>query len=274
MTSMITPPTSPGEREQARWRSPAGRALARGYLWLEQRLGPHGSILLPLLVGLAVFLTATWAAGEVYVAVEDRADLALLDQPVLEAMVAIRSAPLTVLAIGFTQTGGPIGMPIVATLIAVALSWRWRSRTPIVLLAIAAAGSLTATVLGKRLIGRVRPPLADALPPYEYSPSFPSGHTLNATVIAGIIAYLLILRAQRRRTRLLIAAGAVLYVLAMGSTRLYLGHHWFSDVLVAYLLGAAWLAVVITVHRLLVTSWAARHARRTLQPEVARETRP
>jgi membrane-associated phospholipid phosphatase len=40
----------------------------------------------------------------------------------------------------------------------------------------------------------MRPPLADAVPPYESSPSFPSGHALNSTVIAGIVGYLMLRR--------------------------------------------------------------------------------
>ena len=41
----------------------------------------------------------------------------------------------------------------------------------------------------------VRPPLTESVPPYEYAFSFPaSAHALNSTVIAGMVAYLLLRR--------------------------------------------------------------------------------
>jgi hypothetical protein len=38
--------------------------------------------------------------------------------------------------------------------------WRWRSLTPLILMIIAVAGSLTFTTVGKAIVGRLRPPLS------------------------------------------------------------------------------------------------------------------
>ena len=113
------------------------------------------------------------------------------------------------------------------------------------------------TLAIKSLVGRSRPPLAEAVPPYESSASFPSGHALNAIVITGILVYsiLLIVRTQRARWLTVIVGGA--YAIAIGLSRVYLGHHWLSDVVGAWLLGLAWLAVVIVAHRL-VHAYAKR----------------
>lgn len=156
----------------------------------------------------------------------------------------------------FTNLGGTVGMSVIAVLAAVLLCWWYRSWSPLPLLAVAAAGSLLMTVVGKSVIGRVRPPLVDAVPPFETSPSFPSGHTLNATVIVGLIGYLICLRLAHRRARSAVAATVTCFVLAIGLSRVYLGHHWLTDVLVGWVLGLGWLAVVVTAHRL----WLWRQA--------------
>ena len=144
-------------------------------------------------------------------------------------------------------------MPLLALTVMGALAYRRRSWTPVILIVTAGLGSLLMTIAGKRLIGRTRPDLSDAVPPYEYSASFPSGHSLNAVVIAGIVAYLIILRLKTARSRILTGAAAAVFAAAMGLSRVYLGHHWLTDVLAAWALGAAWLALVITAHRLYLT---------------------
>jgi undecaprenyl-diphosphatase len=145
-------------------------------------------------------------------------------------------------------------MPLLATLLAVGLALLWRRRTPVVLMAIAAAGSLLMTAVGKTVVGRGRPPVALAVPPLETSPSFPSGHSLNAVVVAGLVAYLLVLRLHSVAARVGVVAVAAAFSVAMGLSRVFLGHHWLTDVLVAWALGLGWLAVVVTGHRV----WLAR----------------
>lgn len=243
-----------GARDLTRWTTPLGRWLAVLFRRIGVLLGPHQSLVLILAVGAAVAAIMTWLASEVYEAVVEADGVALLDEPLLDTMIDGRSPGLDLTATAYTNVGGVIGMPILAVTTMVVLALRRRSWTPVILMAAAGGGSLLMTVAGKDLIGRTRPSLADAVPPYEYSPSFPSGHSLNALVIAGIVAYLLVLRQRSRTARVLTITVAIVFAVTIGLSRVYLGHHWFTDVLVAWVLGAAWLAVVITAHRLYLTT--------------------
>ena len=243
-----------GDTDLARWDSSVGKWLASRARSLSARLGPYGSLILILAAGAAVASLLAFATGSVYEAVTEADGVAALDHPVLEAAMTLRSPALDGAATAYTDLGGGIGMPILAVIATAVLVVRRRSWTPAILIVTAAAGSLLMTIAGKQLIGRARPPLSDAVPPYEYSPSFPSGHSLNAFVIAGIVAYVIILRCRSRRARIWTAAIAAFFALTIGLSRVFLGHHWLTDVLAAWTLGAAWLVLVITAHRLYLTS--------------------
>ena len=117
----------------------------------------------------------------------------------------------------FTHLGGPLFMTLIASAVTLLMVWRWRSLNPLILMIIAVAGSLTFTSVGKAIVGRARPPLSDAVPPYEHAFSFPSGHTLNSTVIAGMVAYLVASRLTSRLGIALCVVVAVTWAAAMDS---------------------------------------------------------
>ena len=278
MTAASSPANKPGGTEQGareelrhdttighvdltRWPTPPGRAAAKRVVVASRRIGTRAALLLTLAVGALIALALSFVATGVYDSVTESDGLAGFDQPILQAAIEARSPVLDVIVTGYTDIAGPIGMPIIAVAAILILSLRRRSWTPAILIASAGVGSLIMTIAGKDLIGRVRPPLPEAVPPYEYSASFPSGHTLNAVAVVGTIAYLLILRQTSAVARTLTVAGAALFALTIGLSRVFLGHHWFTDVVAAWLLGAAWLALVITAHRLYIT------ARGTPDPE-------
>lgn len=212
-----------------------------------------GGLSLLTAVAGAVLLTVLIASlDETYEAVQENDGLARVDHPLLDWMVAHRSTGLDAVVTFFTNIGGTTILPIIVTLVVAGLAWWWRSWTPVVLMAVAAAGSVAMTEAGKDLTGRARPPTALAVPPYETSPSFPSGHTLNSTVIAILLAYLVLLHVKSRVGRVVTVVLLVAYALAMGLSRVFLGHHWFTDVVAGFIAGTAWALVVILAHRLLL----------------------
>ncbi|HYN66997.1 MAG TPA: phosphatase PAP2 family protein [Ornithinibacter sp.] len=249
-----------GDRDLAQWPSRTGRWFVEQVARLVTLLGRvwHWSLanlalVITVLVGGGVVLGATLLAAEVYEAVVESDDLAVLDQPVLDAAVSTRTPSSEEWVTRFTDLGGTVAMPVIAVAVVTVLAVRRRSWLPVVLMGIAAAGSVLITVLGKDLAGRARPPRALAVPPWETSASFPSGHTLNATVVLGVAAYLVMLGRRHLRSRLLVASVVVVFVVAMGLSRVWLGHHWLTDVIAGWLVGLAWLGTVVTGHRVKVT---------------------
>jgi undecaprenyl-diphosphatase len=255
-----------GSRSLTSWPSSLGRFLVRLAFRLAQFVSAHAVLAITGAVGAVLLTGFAVASAEVYDAVTEGDGVAGLDRPVLDTAIRLRSAQLDRVLTWFTHLGGPTGMTIIASLITVLMVWRWRSRTPLLLMIMAVAGSLLITTVGKDLVGRNRPPLADAVPPYESSPSFPSGHALNSTVIAGIVAYLLLRRLSSMVARALTVAAALSWAVLIGLSRVFLGHHWLTDVMFGWLVGLAWLSVVITAHRLFLTVRRARQGHAEMQP--------
>jgi undecaprenyl-diphosphatase len=79
--------------------------------------------------------------------------------------------------------------------------------------------------------------------------------------VLGLSAYLVMLGRRHLRSRILVASVVVVFVVAMGLSRVWLGHHWLTDVMAGWLVGLAWLAAVITGHRVKVTLDRAERAR-------------
>ena len=252
-----------GELAQDRQTPPARAAslwgrIADAAAGLSQHLGPNGILIIILGIGMAVFFALSVAAAEVYDQVTVKDGVAGLDRPMLDLAISLRSPWADATLTWYTNMAGTYGMPLIAIVAIIILSLRRRSWTPAILIAAAGAGSLLMTVAGKLIFGRDRPALADAVPPYESSASFPSGHTLNAVAIIGIIAYLLVKRQKRRWARVITLSVAALFVITTGLTRVFLGHHWFTDVLFAWILGLAWVVAVITAHQLYLAVRARR----------------
>ena len=104
----------------------------------------------------------------------------------------------------------------------------------------------------KLLLDRPRPPAADQLVA-ETNESLPSGHATMSVVVIGSLVVLAWAGAARA-ARVAMVAAAAAWIGAVGATRIYLGVHWFCDVLAGWLVGAAWLALCVT----LWLRWRAR----------------
>lgn len=141
-----------------------------------------------------------------------------------------------------------------AVMVACWLGWRsWRQHTLRPLLTLGASLLLLNLTVGavKLGLGRLGPHYATQIGSAELFAGgdiFPSGHTANAVVTWGILAYL----ATTPRARRYLSAVSAVVSLGVGLTTVYLGTHWLSDVLLGWvaglliLLGLPWVEPLIT----------------------------
>lgn len=126
--------------------------------------------------------------------------------------------------------GRPPVLALAALVVAGALAARGRPRVGVYLV-VATAGAWLLDNALKDLFDRARPSFDEPLA-RSSGASFPSGHAMTAAGAYGAVALVW------RRPWVVAACVALIVVIAL--TRVALGVHWLSDVVVGALLGAAW----------------------------------
>lgn len=192
---------------------------------------------LVLIIGFVVAGIASWIFTELAETVQAGATLAL-DDSVLNWMAAHQSPMATTVALEVTSLGTAtvvIMMMVVAGMF-LALDDHRRSA---ILLVVATVGGLALNLLLKLHYHRPRPHIF----PWQthvVSSSFPSGHAMNAVIVYGTIAYLAARLTRRKSIRAITQILAIVVIVAICTSRVYLGVHYPSDVLGGTIIGAAW----------------------------------
>jgi undecaprenyl-diphosphatase len=190
----------------------------------------------------------------------------------LNTVVAPRPWLVTTLEV-LTSAGASPTAWVVLTTLTLALLARGRRHLALYV-AVTGLGGASLSPLIKQLVGRLRPvvdmPVASAP-----GPSFPSGHTLAATLWVGVVLLVLLPVVPVRWRRAVIASG-VLLVVVVGLTRIALGVHFLSDVLAGWLVGTCWLLMTAIAFR----AWRRHegqpvgHVSDGLDPEAAPDLAP
>jgi len=160
--------------------------------------------------------------------------LTYLNQPVFELLRSLRTEFIDNIMIAITLLGDKH-----TQLIAGALLFVWFIKERYLWLALHWAAvlglSVGMTQLAKSLYFSARPA---GILHQQLTSAFPSGHMMLASALFGFLAMVLAhhLPAEKRQTPLLIAGFLILMI---GFSRLYLGAHWFTDVLASLFLGLA-----------------------------------
>jgi undecaprenyl-diphosphatase len=195
-----------------------------------------------LLVGFAAALVTTFGLVELHDEIL-KASFQQRDQSLQSWVHGFARPSLTDMMRGFSWIGSPFALtPSVA--LAAGLLW-WRGlKDDAVLVAAAALGGVALDEVMKLHFKRLRPDVPWAFV-HEQSFSFPSGHSVLAIVMYGVIVYKTQDKLHSQWAKATLMVGALLMVTGIGLSRVYLGVHYPSDVAGGYFVGAVWLAAVI-----------------------------
>ena len=149
------------------------------------------------------------------------------------------------LAKGISQAGSVILMVIASLLLAGYLLFfspfsRWVG--VYFILAMGGVSSLTKGM--KSFSDRDRPGFMGDF--HGSTSSFPSGHASGALVFYGFLIYLFVISKLESKWKWLINLAFSVLIILIGLSRLYLGVHFFTDIVAGYLFSLAWLLICLT----------------------------
>jgi len=212
---------------------------------VKKKTYTKGFLSLHLVAGILVFATMTLTLGAISEDVIKHEPLTVADAQLSTWLHAHRSPFLRSAMLVATSFGSTVTVTCIAVALGLYLLRRRRFYW-LAALAASVAGGVLLNRLLKYVFHRPRPHFDDPILTLT-SYSFPSGHTMMATVLYGVVAAYLFAKTPDWRWRVLIILSASLLIAFVGFSRIYLGAHYLSDVLGAMAEGLAWLSLCLTV---------------------------
>lgn len=205
------------------------------------------SLLILSLLLLICFIVLAWSLNT---AIVDA-----FDTQIIQAIQTIKHPFLTIVMRFFSFLGDTIQVMIISVILFFIQYKVFHHRKELILFSIVLLGSTALNIGLKAYYHRERPTLYTMVT--EESFSFPSGHSMAALSLYGIITFLLWRHIPRQSGRIVLLSISSFILLMIGISRVYLGAHFPSDVLGAYLFSGFWLGITIWGFKNLYHSWRA-----------------
>lgn len=221
--------------------------------WVASKTGEHSVLrdYFPVILILLVGFLLTIAAGDelvdlIELLTAQSPELTEIDQQMHDWAVTQRQSGATHFFVLMSVIGGPLALGILTAVVALFLIFHQRYRWAAYLIITALGGSVLNLQM-KEYFARARPSLAEALRD-AHGFSFPSGHAMGATVVFGALSYVAFRALHTWRWKSGAIATAVALVIAIASSRIYLGVHWISDIAAGALAGTLWVTTTTVAY--------------------------
>ena len=212
--------------------------------FIKARLSPQHFLGLHLTVGILVLALAGLLFGLIADHVVSGDRLTRIDSHIAEWLHMHSTPVLTKCLLILTHLHDPIVLSLIVALITLYLVWKkcWYG---ILTLLLVVEGGMLINLLAKHFFQRARPTFDEPLVILT-TYSFPSGHVAATTLFYGALAAMLISQKPPWHRAIYILTAAFVMVVLVAFSRLYLGAHYLSDVMAAFLEAIAWLALCLT----------------------------
>jgi undecaprenyl-diphosphatase len=172
------------------------------------------------------------------------------DSSVISIVQGWENPGLTLVMEWFSWLGSTLVVIVIAALILIFLAFVLGHRKELLLYLAVMGGAPLLNIILKSLFQRERPDIHRLAE--EGGFSFPSGHSMAAFALYGILTYLLWRHVRSRTGRTILVAIGSLIVISIGISRVYLGVHYPSDILGGYSASGVWLGLMIGAFRKLI----------------------
>jgi undecaprenyl-diphosphatase len=216
----------------------------RAWIVVTMRFSPKHYLGLHLTLGLLVSLGALILFAAIAEDTLGGEELAVFDDIVATNLRTLATPRGTAALVFISALGGGLLLGALGLAVAVVLAFA-RNRAYVTGWSAAVTGALFLDQALKPLFHRARPETAWEFLHFD-TWSFPSGHAMASLIVYGMLAYIAILFVRHTILQSAIISAACLLILAIGFSRLYIGVHYFTDVIGGYAAGAVWLSVCIS----------------------------
>ncbi|MFD2172030.1 phosphatase PAP2 family protein [Tumebacillus lipolyticus] len=165
------------------------------------------------------------------------------DSSIITFITEFHSELMTKVMIAITTFGNTESVVIIS-LLALFLLYRLgnnKLEMAIVFLVVGASGAVNYLI--KNLVQRIRPDQNPLI--IEHGFSFPSGHSMSAFALYGVLAFMVWLKVENKWLRAALISACAGLVLLIGTSRIYLGVHYPSDVIGGFLGGASLIGLAV-----------------------------
>lgn len=173
------------------------------------------------------------------------------DTEISEIIVKTRTPLLTCIFFSVSELG-TWGTIITGLVWGIVILIKSKKYELIFMLVFSLSGTQLVNLVLKDIIKRPRPALPHLI--YYFGYSFPSGHSALAIVIYGVILYYIHKNSCLSvRISKAVDALVLLLVILIGISRIYLGVHFFTDVVGGYISGFVWLVLFVNLYNTLLS---------------------